>query len=78
MKDKKENLTLRELREINEKSREEIARILGVTVSAVTNYEIGIRRISLEQVLILATNYNMPAEEIILAQLESIAIRNPD
>ena len=78
MKDKKENLTLRELREINQKSREEIARILGVTVSAVTNYEIGIRRISLEQVLILATNYNMPAEEIILAQLESIAIRNPD
>ena len=73
-----ENFTLRELREQNKKSREEVAAALGVTANAVTNYECGIRRISLEQVLLLAVLYDVSAEEVIKAQLESVRICKSD
>ena len=63
--------TLRELREENKKSRAEVAKALGVTVNAVTNYEIGIRQIDIKQVLTLAKLYDCSAEEIIDAALNS-------
>lgn len=63
--------TLRELREENKKSRAEVAQALGVTLRAVFNYEYGIRQISLKQVLILSELYDCPAEDIILAALNS-------
>lgn len=62
---------LRSLREENKKTRAEIAQVLGVTQNAVTNYEMGIRRLSLEQVLSLAQLYGCAAEEIIRAALNS-------
>ncbi len=64
-------MTLRDLREENYKSRAEVAAALGVTLSAVSNYEKGWRRIGLEQVLILAKLYDCSAEEIIESQLNS-------
>ena len=63
--------TLRKLREENKKSRAEVAQALGVTPNAVTNYEQGARRISLEQVLILSHLYGVSAEEVIYAQINS-------
>ena len=45
--------TLRELREQSGKTRAEVANALGVTPNAITNYEYGKRRLSLEQVLLL-------------------------
>ena len=65
------NETLRELRESAKKTCAEVAQALVVTRSAVTNYECGIRRISLEQVLILSKLYGVSAEEVIQAQLNS-------
>ena len=67
----KEKITLKNLRDENKKSRAEVARALGVTSNAVTNYESGIRRISLEQILILAEVYQVSEKEIIQAQLNS-------
>lgn len=63
--------SLRDLREQNGKSRAEVATALGVVSSAITNYEKGYRRISLEQVLTLAELYDCSAEEVIEAQLNS-------
>lgn len=63
--------TLKRLREENKKSRAEVASALGVTERALSNYENGWRRISLEQVLILVKLYDYGAEEIIRAQLNS-------
>ena len=70
--------TLRSLREENKKNRAEVAQTLGVTPNAVTNYEIGIRRLSLEQVLLLARYYECNAEEIIRAQLNSCQLGRLD
>ena len=63
--------TLRELRLQNKKTCAEVAQALGVTDRAIYNYENGIRCISLEQVLILAKLYEISAEEVIQAQLNS-------
>ncbi len=63
--------TLKDLRLQNKKSRADVAQALGVTANALTNYETGLRRISLEQVLILAELYETTAEEVIRAQLNS-------
>lgn len=68
-------MTLKELREENEKSRAELAAALGVTVTAICQYERGMRRIGLEQILTLSNLYNCNAEEVISAQLESISVR---
>lgn len=65
------SITLRKLREENGKSRAEVATALGVTVQAVSNYESGTRRISLEQVLALSKLYRISSEEVIEAQLFS-------
>lgn len=64
-------VTLRELRLQNKKTCAEVAQVLNVTANAVTNYERGIRRINIEQVLILAELYEVGAEEVICAQLNS-------
>lgn len=63
--------TLKELRLQNKKSRADVAQALKVTPNALTNYEAGLRRISLEQVLILAELFECPEKEIITAQLNS-------
>jgi transcriptional regulator with XRE-family HTH domain len=64
-------MTLRELRGQNKKTLAEVAYELKVGVRAVCRYEQGIRKISLEQVLILAKLYDCTAEEVIEAQLNS-------
>ncbi len=63
--------TLRELRESAKKTCAEVAQELGVVERAYYRYEQGTRRISLEQVLILAKIYDVSAEETIQAQLNS-------
>ncbi len=67
-------MTLRELREESGKTAVEVARILGVSASAISNYEKGIRTIGLEQVLILATLFECTEKEIIEAQLNSLSV----
>lgn len=64
-------MTLRELREQSGKSRAEVAKALGVTVNAISNYESGLRQINLLHVLNLALLFGESAEEVIKAQLNS-------
>lgn len=66
--------TLRDLREQNKKTCAEVAQALGVTLRAYCRYEQGTRRMSLEQVLILADLYDVSAEEVIQAQLNSCRV----
>lgn len=63
--------TLKELRLQAKKTCADVAQALGVTSQAITNYESGIRRINIEQVLILAKIFDVSAEEVIQAQLNS-------
>lgn len=64
-------MTLRELREESGLSRAEVAKALGVSVQALGHYENGVRRINIEQVLILSKLLHFTTEDIILAQLNS-------
>lgn len=66
-----EGMTLRELRQQNNKSVAEIATLLGVSKESVYKYESGERKITLEQVLILSKTYEESTDEIIAAQLNS-------
>ncbi len=68
--------TLRDLRKQCNMTAAQVAKVLGVTRNAIVNYESGQRRISLEQVLSLAKLFGVTTDEIILAQLNSISIRN--
>ena len=70
--------TLRELREQSGKTRAEVANALGVSYQAISNYEAGSRCVSIDQVLPLAKLYDCSAEEIIMAQLESVRIGNSE
>lgn len=70
--------TLRDLREQNGMTRAEVANALGVSYQAVSNYESGIREISIEQVIPLAKLFDCSAEEVIMAQIESIRIGKPE
>lgn len=63
--------TLRDLRLQSKKTCAEVAQALGVTDRAIYNYERGIRYIGIEQILILAELYDISAEEVIQAQLNS-------
>ena len=63
--------TLKELRKQTKKTCTEVAQALGVTERAYCRYEQGTRRISLEQVLILAELYDVSEKEVIQAQLNS-------
>ena len=60
---------LRTLRKQAKKTAAEVATVLGVVDRAYYRYENGTRRISLEQVLLLAELYDCTEKEIILAQL---------
>lgn len=64
-------MTLKELRQESEKTCAEVAQALGVSVQTVYRYEQGLRRISLEQVLVLAEMYEVSEKEVIEAQLNS-------
>ena len=66
-------MTLRELREQNDLTRAEVAKVLGVSYQAISNYEAGSRTISIEQIIPLMELYNCSAEELIMAQLESVS-----
>ena len=68
---KSESLTLRELREQNKNTAAEDAEVLGVSKWSVFKYESGEREINIKQVLILAQLFDVSAEEIIKAQLNS-------
>lgn len=63
--------TLKDLRLQNKKTCAEVAQALNVTKNAVSNYESGIRNISLEQVVALAGLYDCSEREIIDAALNS-------
>ena len=63
--------TLRDLRKQCNLKQQEVAKKLNVTRNAYSNYEQGIRKISLEQVLVLSKLFDVSAEEIIEAQLNS-------
>ena len=63
--------TLKDLRLHNKKTCAEVAQALNVTKNAVSNYESGIRNISLEQVVTLARLYDCSEREIIDAALNS-------
>ena len=63
--------TLKDLRLQSKKTCAEVAQALGVTIQTIYRYENGERRISLEQVLILAEIYDCSESEIIEAQLNS-------
>lgn len=73
-----QKITLRELREQSGKTRSEVANALRVSYQAVSNYEAGIREISIEQVIPLAKLFDCSAEEVIMAQIESIRIGKPE
>ena len=64
-------MTLRRLREQNEKTPIDIAKALNVSLQTAYRYEQGVRRINIEQVLILSKLYDCTAEEVIEAQLNS-------
>ena len=68
---KENKTTLRELREENNKTCAEVAQALGVANSSYYSYEQGVRRINIEQVLILAELYDVSEKEVIQAQLNS-------
>ena len=69
--------TLKDLRKQSKKTLAEVANVLGVTVSAVGNYENGYRQINIQQVLTLAKLYSATAEDIITAQINSL-VGKPD
>jgi transcriptional regulator with XRE-family HTH domain len=63
--------TLKDLRKQANKTAAEVATVLNVTENAIYNYESGIREINIRQVLLLAKLYDVTAEEVIEAQLNS-------
>ena len=67
--------TLKELRLQAKKTCAEVAQALGLTAQAITNYESGIRRINIEQVLTLAELYDVSEKEVIHAQLNSCLLK---
>jgi transcriptional regulator with XRE-family HTH domain len=64
-------MTLKALREQAGKTCSEVAKTLGVTVSAICNYESGIRRLSVDQLIPLAKFYEVSVDEVVVAQLNS-------
>lgn len=64
-------MTLKELRAQSGLTAAKVAEALGVTESAISNYENGKRMIGIEQVLKLSKLYDYSAEDIINAQLNS-------
>ncbi len=71
-------MNLKKMRLENQKSVFDVAQALGVTINAIYNYESGIRCINIEQVLILSQLYEISAEEVIQAQLNSCRCAQSD
>ena len=67
--------TLRDLRKQAGKTCAEVAETLGVTTSAVRNYEQGIRKICVEQIVPLADLYEVFVVDIIDAKDETLKVR---
>lgn len=63
--------TLRDLRRASKKTAAEVAEALGITIQAVYNYERGIRLIDIYSIIPLARLFDVTAEEIIEAQINS-------
>lgn len=72
------NETLKELRLQAKKTCAEVAQALGVANSSYYSYEQGVRRINIEQVLILAELYDVSEKEVIQAQLNSCRCAQSD
>lgn len=70
--------SLRDLRKASEKTLAEVANVLNVSEAAVCQYEKGTRQISIQQVVPLARLYGVSADDIITAQLISIAVRKSE
>lgn len=64
-------ITLKDLRIQRNLTRHQVAKKLNVVHTTISNYENGIRKINIEQVLILANLFNVTAEEVIKAQINS-------
>ena len=64
-------MTLKALREANKKTCAEVAQALSVSVRTVLRYEQGTRRLSFEQVIVLAELYEATVEDVVRAQLSS-------
>ncbi|MBQ8004148.1 MAG: helix-turn-helix transcriptional regulator [Oscillospiraceae bacterium] len=58
------NERIRSLREDNDKSQAEIAKVIGTTQSYYAQYENGIRSIPFERVMVLAKYYNVSLDYI--------------
>ena len=63
--------TLKQLRQDSKKTCTEVAQALRVANSSYYNYEQGIRKIDIDQVIILAELFDVSEKEVILAQLNS-------
>lgn len=63
-------MTLKELRKQSGKTAAEVAAALGVTRTAITNYESGTRTLDIRYVIPLAELYDVSEREIIEAQLK--------
>lgn len=72
-----DKITLRQLREQAGLSRAEVAKALGLSYQAISNYEAGIRTVAIEMIVPLARFYDCSAEDVIAAQLASVAICKP-
>ena len=66
-------MTLKELRQQSNKTAQEVASALRIPRSTYSNYEQGIRQIDLQLILPLSRLLEITAEEVIEAQLHSIA-----
>lgn len=65
-------MTLRELRQQSKKTAAQVAEVLGVTPRAVSNYEVGIRRLNIEQIIPLAELFDVSEREVIEAQIRTL------
>ena len=63
--------TLRDLRLQSKKTCVEVAQALGIANSSYYSYEQGVRRINIEQVLVLAELFDVSEKEVIQAQINS-------
>lgn len=71
-------MTLKELRRQSGKTAKEVADRLGISRSTYSNYEQGIRQIDLRFIIPLASLFSVGTEEVIEAQLKSIAVRSSE
>lgn len=71
-------MNLKELRKVAGLTAATVAKKLEIAVSTLYNYEQGVRTIDIYYIIPLAELYGVNVEDIIKAQLNSIAIRQAD